>query len=136
MDGGLLSNFPLELVTSNLPEIQEIVGGESAENADSIGLLLDEQQHVPGQSITMANQKEGGFEHRLARLINAMTSARDRVVIERYHDIVCHLPVGGYGTTEFELSLERREALINTAYRHTKAFLQKKKTIRTKRTRG
>jgi hypothetical protein len=45
-------------------------------------------------------------------LINTALSAHDKMVIDAYEKIVVHLPAKGYGTTEFNMSTERRDLLV------------------------
>ena len=46
VDGGLLSNFPLELFVSNAPQVTSVMGDKEAENV--LGLIIDESIPVPG----------------------------------------------------------------------------------------
>ena len=41
-----------------------------------------------------------------------MTGAHDKMVIEEFEHLVVRLPAAGYGTTEFDMSDERRKALL------------------------
>ncbi len=126
VDGGLLSNFPLELVTSDEPSIQALMGGDPAEDAETIGLLIDEGLSVADDP---APPSEGGvlrelqFDDRLARLVDAMTDARDQAVIAQHQSLVCRLPARGYATTDFDLDPARRDALIAAAYNATKLHI-------------
>lgn len=126
VDGGLLSNFPLELVTSNDPAIQSVMGGDPAEDAQTIGLLIDEGLPVAGDPSppSVAGLLDSvQFDDRVARLVDAMTDARDRAVIAQHADIVCRLPAKGYATTDFDLDPARRDALIAAAYEATSQHL-------------
>jgi hypothetical protein len=49
---------------------------------------------------------------RLQRLVNTATGAHDKMVIEEYSHLVVRLPAQGYGTTEFDMSDQRRDALV------------------------
>ena len=44
--------------------------------------------------------------------MNTATTAHDKMVIEEYSHLVVRLPAAGYGTTEFDMSDERRDALV------------------------
>ena len=46
------------------------------------------------------------------KLINTMTQAHDKMVIDSYERYVVHLPAKGYGTIEFGMSEARRDALV------------------------
>ncbi len=116
VDGGLLSNFPIELFVSDLPYITAVMG--SKESDDVLGFLIDESLPVAGATFNQTVQKTGfDFGHiqtiqRLVRLINTVLQAHDKMVIEAFDDLVVRLPAQGYGTTEFDMSDERREALV------------------------
>jgi hypothetical protein len=61
----------------------------------------------------------GGFNlaqlqtaQRISRLVDTLTGAHDKMVIEAFEHLVVRLPAKGYGTVEFDMSDARREALI------------------------
>ena len=60
---------------------------------------------------------------RFGQLVNTVTQARDKMVIDTFSDLVVHLPAKGYGTTEFDMSDERRDALVNAGRAATEAYL-------------
>ena len=110
VDGGVLSNFPLRLVTERVPEI---MGNLDPDAAGTIGLFLDAT--IP------ADGKDGGAPRprlrvadRVTRLIDTMTDAEDQRVMAAYPACVCRIPVGGFGTTEFRMSAERQAVLIKS----------------------
>jgi hypothetical protein len=49
---------------------------------------------------------------RLRRLADTATGAHDKMVLDEYSHLVARLPAQGYGTTEFDMSDERRDALV------------------------
>jgi hypothetical protein len=49
---------------------------------------------------------------RLRRLVDTATGAHDKMVIDEYGHLVLRLPAQGYGTTEFDMTDERRDALV------------------------
>jgi predicted acylesterase/phospholipase RssA len=115
VDGGLLSNFPVELFISDAPQITRLMGPKK--DNPVLGLLIDEKLPVivaKGFFIKV-DIKPGDLRtvQRLQRLANTATSAHDKMVIEEYSHLVVRLPAQGYGTTEFDMSDERREALVN-----------------------
>ncbi|MEI7849081.1 MAG: patatin-like phospholipase family protein [Chloroflexota bacterium] len=115
VDGGLLSNFPIELFLSNLKDVTRVMGDAVSQNI--LGLLIDEEGFVPG---TVANSPLTNtfnitdfiLVQRLSRLIDTTLSARDKMVIDVYADMVVRLPAKGYGTTEFDMSETRKQVLI------------------------
>lgn len=113
VDGGLLSNFPIELFISQDPFVLAMMGTTAAEGV--LGLLIDETLPVAG----METRRDEGttlmglsLPQRLRSLINTATQAHDKMVIDSFQQVVCRLPAEGYDTTEFGMSPERREALI------------------------
>ncbi|MCH8291286.1 patatin-like phospholipase family protein [Candidatus Poribacteria bacterium] len=121
VDGGALSNFPLDLVISRDKEVLDVMGNTDPDGADTLGLLIDESAEVPNSRAPADDDEESGLashvQHlrvvrRIKRLVDTMMQARDKQVIEAYQDKVCRLPAKGYGTTEFDMSDARMEALI------------------------
>ncbi len=117
VDGGILSNFPIELFISGEPQVTRLMGSKQ-DNA-VLGLLIDEALPVPQPPATRGilldvNVKLGELKtvNRLRRLIDTMTGAHDKMVLDEFEDLVVRLPAAGYGTTEFDMSDERRAALV------------------------
>jgi NTE family protein len=114
VDGGLLSGFPIELFIANSWSDWM----DRREGGRILGLLIDERSEVPGQPATsdggIMDGAVGRFRtgRRLINLINTMTQARDKAVTEENKDLVVALPAKGYGTTEFDMTPERRGALV------------------------
>jgi len=117
VDGGLLSNFPIELFISDEAQVVNLMGPKK--NNPVLGMLIDENLPVPIPRargvIVDVNIKPGELRtvQRLQRLANAATSAHDKMVIDEFSHLIARLPAAGYGTTEFEMSDERRMALVN-----------------------
>jgi NTE family protein len=117
VDGGILSNFPIELFISGEPQVTRLMGPKQ-DNA-VLGLLIDESLPVPQPPATKGilldvNVKPGELKtvKRLRRLIDTMTGAHDKMVLDEFEGLVVRLPAAGYGTTEFDMSDERRTALV------------------------
>lgn len=113
VDGGLLSNFPIELFISRDPYVVTMMGKPSDNKV--LGLLIDESLPVYGaELLSQEDFAEVGFTFptQIRNLVDTATQAHDKMVISNYERLVCHLPAKGYGTTEFGMTAERREALI------------------------
>ena len=118
VDGGLLSNFPIELFISDEPQVTGVMGEKETENV--IGFTIDESMTVKDAPPKDGGEKKvggidvGSFEtaRRLGQLVNTVTQAHDKAVIEAFENLVVRLPAKGYGTIEFDMSPERRVALI------------------------
>ena len=117
VDGGLLSNFPIELFLSDLRSVTDVMGSKTSKHV--IGLLIDETLPVPGAK--KPNDKgDGNFDisqlatvQRLNHLINTLLGARDKSVIEAFENFVVRMPALGYGTTEFDMTDKRRNTLVD-----------------------
>ncbi len=127
VDGGLLSNFPIELLISNDKHVIEVMGSKSAlgnPQDQVIGFLIDESLPVPVTDelpfediITII--KESNTVNRLMGLVNAATQAHDKMVIEAFKDCVVRLPAKNYGTLEFDMDENKRQDLMEAAYKAT-----------------
>jgi len=87
VDGGLLSNFPLELFVSDDAEVTRVMGPKG--NDPVLGLMIDETLPVSGAE-TAAKQApkfslgELRTVQRLSNLMNTSLSARDKMVIDAF----------------------------------------------------
>jgi predicted acylesterase/phospholipase RssA len=130
VDGGLLSNFPIELFISNQPQVTAVMGEKVADEMDLLGFLIDETLEVPNAPVEKAMPKAiqiGKFRpiSRITDLVNTMMQARDKSVIEAFERFVIRLPAKSYGTIEFGMSDERRDALIQAGRQSTFAYLER-----------
>jgi NTE family protein len=115
VDGGVLSNFPIELFISREPHVVKLMGPAGAHPV--LGMLIDERLPVAtakGVFVTI-DIKPGELRtvQRLQRLIDTATTAHDKMVLDEYSQLVVRLPAEGYGTTEFDMSDARRDALVD-----------------------
>jgi predicted acylesterase/phospholipase RssA len=139
VDGGVLSNFPIYYLTSDDDEVQEVMGPTIPGDAPNLGLLIDETIPVPGapekESASAATESnEGLLDHvtrlktikRITSILDTLTDAHDRAAIATHEEEVCRLPAKGYGTTEFDMSGKRLEALIAIGRESMKRHLDKR----------
>jgi predicted acylesterase/phospholipase RssA len=114
VDGGLLSNFPIELFISDAPQVLKLMGPKKGNEV--LGLLIDEKLPVVTDKgiLVRINIKPGELKtvQRIQHLVDTATGAHDKMVIEEYSHLVARLPAQGYGTTEFDMSDDRRDALV------------------------
>ena len=117
VDGGLLSNFPIELFISDLKTVKDVMGDKTSQNV--LGLLIDETLPVPGAKTSKGDTGKGKFDisqlatvQRVNHLVNTLLGARDKSVIETFESYVARMPAKGYGTTEFDMTDERRDTLV------------------------
>ncbi len=135
VDGGVLSNFPIDLLCSRDAEVVEVMGDTDPDAVPNLGMLIDEKLAVDGsgniEDELGDDSVEGGLlnnvkrlktVNRIKNLANTMMQAHDLCVIEAHENEVCHLPAKDYGTTEFDMSDVRLEALINAGRKAMKAF--------------
>ena len=112
VDGGLLSNFPIELFLSNDPYVISLMGPKTGQSV--LGFLIDENLAVAGDDEPSPRDPPADVlpVTRLLSLIETATQAHDKMVIDAFEQFVCRLPAQGYQTTEFDMTDERRERLI------------------------
>lgn len=112
VDGGILSNFPIDLFISDAPQITKLMGPK--QDIPVLGLLIDEKLPVAKGLFVRVTIKPGDLKtvQRLRRLVDTATGAHDKMVMDEYSHLVVRLPAQGYGTTEFDMSDERRNALV------------------------
>lgn len=125
VDGGMLANFPIELFISDAPYVTRLMGPKQANPI--LGFLIDESQIVQRPPVARGlvrvdiDPYQLRTVQRILRLVNTMTTAHDKMVIDEFRHLVVKLPAGGYGTTEFDLSDADRNALVDAgraAMRH------------------
>jgi predicted acylesterase/phospholipase RssA len=133
VDGGMLSNFPIELFISDESYVTRLMGPKL--NQAVLGLLVDESIAVPQSAGTRGfivdvnvKPQELRTVQRLERLVNTMTTAHDKMVMEEFESVVVRLPAGGYGTTEFDMSDGRRDALVQAGRNAMKMYFEKSAT--------
>lgn len=112
VDGGILSNFPIDLFISDAPQVTKLMGPK--QDIPVLGLLIDEKLPVAKGLFVRVTIKPGDLKtvQRLRRLVDTATGAHDKMVMDEYSHLVVRLPAQGYGTTEFDMSDERRNALV------------------------
>lgn len=128
VDGGLLSNFPLELFVSDDAAVTNVMGPKVGDNV--LGMLIDETLPVSGAEMAVqpAPKFSVGELHvvrRLSNLVNTTLSARDKMVIDAFENRVVRMPAKGYGTTEFDMTDERRELLVKAGRDAMQAYFQR-----------
>lgn len=123
VDGGLLSNFPIELYISDAPQVTKLMGPKTSNPV--LGLLIDDKLAVTKGLFVRINIRPGELKtvQRIRRLVDTATGAHDKMVIEEYSHLVVRLPAQGYGTTEFDMTDERRDALVNAGREAMKIYL-------------
>jgi predicted acylesterase/phospholipase RssA len=129
VDGGVLSNFPIELLISDESPVTRLMGPKSADPV--LGMLIDESMPVPPPpSDTRGTLLEVDIQvaelrivKRLMNLVDTVTTAHDKMVIDAFSELVVHLPAGGYGTTEFAMSDAKRDALVEAGRKAMNRYL-------------
>ena len=131
VDGGLLSNFPIELFVSSAAHITAVMGKKHGE--DVLGLLIDESKPVAAQTVhntepapTKLDVSQLQVVRRILRLVDTVTGAHDKMVADGLREKVVRLPARGYGTTEFDMSDTRRNALVEAGRQTMKVYLTQK----------
>jgi predicted acylesterase/phospholipase RssA len=122
VDGGALSNFPINLLTSDEAQVQAVMGDTDPHSAPTIGFLIDESLQVENAPPPPADDgDETGIVDdikrlrtvsRISRLMNTMMAAHDSQLIRTFDELICRLPAKTYGTMEFDMTEARRAALV------------------------
>jgi predicted acylesterase/phospholipase RssA len=125
VDGGVVSNFPLHLFAD--PEDDEVrgcMGPAPLERARPLGFYLDASLPVQGSGDPPPPPPaHAGLISRINAILDTMMSAGDNAIVEAHREFVCRLPVQGYGTTEFNRTDARVNALFNAGVTATLAYL-------------
>jgi len=125
VDGGLLSNFPIELFVSNEKRVTDVMGPRRSGGV--LGFLIDESLPVEGAPERPVRSEAFDFTklrtvQRIHQLLNTATLAHDKAVIEAFENMVVRLPAKGYGTTEFDMSVARQQALLAAGRREMQRY--------------
>lgn len=127
VDGGIISNFPIELFISRLDHVTAVMGPKRSENI--VGLMIDEEQEVKDAPPPVEEQSDGltdfGDTRTMARfgaLLNTIIASHDKMILESSTGLVIRLPAKGYGTVEFDMSPQRRQALIDAGREATRIY--------------
>lgn len=133
VDGGLLSNFPIELFISDEPTVTAVMGEKTHPNV--LGLMIDEKLPVPG-AIPTTQKTSGGIDigelqtvKRLSALMSTVLGARDKAVVSSLENSVVRLPAKGYGTVEFDMSDNRRKCLVDAGRQAMRVYLDNLKEL-------
>ena len=62
---------------------------------------------------------------RIRKLVDTMTTAHDKLAIKAHEKEICRLPAKGYGTTEFDMSDRRLQALIKAGRKAMKEYFDR-----------
>lgn len=129
VDGGLLSNFPIELFVSQDPTVKAVMGEETAGNV--LGMLIDETLPVKGvieQTIVPGSFRLSELRavQRLTGLMNTALTAHDKMVIDAFERLVARMPARGFGTTEFDMSDEKRECLVRAGRESLRDYFERR----------
>lgn len=128
VDGGLLSNFPIELFVSRDQIVIDLMGPKTSENV--LGLLIDESLPVKGTETAVkpaAKLSLGDLRtvQRISNLVNTTMGARDKMIIDAFEKFVVRLPAQGYGTTEFDMTDERQKLLVTAGCEAMQAYFER-----------
>lgn len=127
VDGGMLSNFPIDLVACADERIRKIMGDDADPTASlNLGMLIDEGLDVPGIDTTPKREHPLRTVRRIQRMVDTMTGARDNALIDQYSDQICRLPAKGYGTTEFDMPKVKIDALVEAGRTAMREHLTKR----------
>ncbi|MCB9136057.1 MAG: patatin-like phospholipase family protein [Anaerolineales bacterium] len=119
VDGGALSNFPIDHFLDDTLEIREVMGPDKG-SGNVVGFLIDDTIPVPNLPAKPGTEKAKTeldkrwfiVLDRVNNLINTITQAHDKSTMLAYKNNVCHLPAKGVGTVEFDMTNDRINTLM------------------------
>lgn len=129
VDGGVLSNFPLALLTADSEQTVAMMDRQ-ADDCRPLGLLLDEQIAVPNDPAggARAPSAQGLVMSRMfgrvGDLLDTMGMNRDGRAMRAHEELICRLPAKGYGTLDFGVDKARKQAMIDAAREATTRHLR------------
>jgi predicted acylesterase/phospholipase RssA len=130
VDGGVLSNFPIDLIATAGDRAKAIMGGDTDPDRDeNLGMLIDESLEVPGVPPVPERKHELRTVRRIQRLVDTMSGARDNALIREFRKAVCRLPARGYGTTEFDMPGSKIEKLVEAGRAAMRSHLSERGLI-------
>ena len=133
VDGGMLSNFPIALFLSTRPEVGDIVGPPQSKNV--LGFVIDDRLAVPNlppspEMISLpTNLGELRTVRRLSGLVSTMMSAHDNMAVTVFAKNVVRLPARGIGVTQFDMSDDQRNALVDGGRKAMREFLAQQEVL-------
>ncbi len=128
VDGGMLSNFPIELFLSDDLSVVNVMGPK--QDTAVLGMLIDEEAEVPQPLEPAAaifldvnvHPSEFNTVKRIKALVATALGAHDKSVMDEYEQLIVRLPAKGYGVVEFDLPPHRLEALLNAGRNATALY--------------
>ena len=132
VDGGVGSNFGIEMVVSEEPEFIEAMEIEPDRDR-VVGLFLNDAIPVERAKGTKPAPEESNdpmhgrwlsVKERNQALLTTLLKNHDHFIVRTHPDVVCHLPVGGFDTLEFDMSEERIELLMANGQEAMRECLQ------------
>jgi NTE family protein len=132
VDGGLLSNFPIALFLADRSDVAAVVGPARTRNV--LGLLIDESLQVPNRPPRPAAPSRFSLGSlrtvdRIHRLLTTATAAHDNMAISAFSRHVVRLPAGGYGTVQFDMDDDERQALLDAGRTAMVSFLAQQSVL-------
>lgn len=130
VDGGLSSNLPVAFILPNASAlVTHLMGEPPAEPWLPVGLGIDTGREVPGAPAQADGESLGGrllhsrLGHRVQALVDTLLLGSDLTVADASPVPLCLLPAKGYSAAEFDMSVERAEALLDAARTTTARYL-------------
>lgn len=131
VDGGLISNLPLAFI---LPAASALVGQamgpHPSGHAVPVGLSIDTSLEVAGAPPAPEDASLGGrllgsrMGRRLHAIVDTLLLGSDLTVSDAAPVPLCRLPARGYSASEFDMSLDRANALLDAARQATASYLE------------
>ena len=120
------------MVVSEEPEFIEAMGTEP-DRERVVGLFLNDAIPVEAaegteppaaESDDLLHSSWSSVKERNQALLTTLLKNHDHFIVRTHPDVVCHLPVGGFDTLEFDMSEERVEILLAAGQEAMRECLQ------------
>lgn len=123
VDGGVVSNFALRLISE--PEDEEVLAwmGSGHPPAQVLGLYLDASLPMAEYEVPSRKGLHSPLMARIDSLIDTMMNASDNSAIRTHPELICRLPVKGVGSTQFDLPDAGYKALFDSAHAAMMTYL-------------
>lgn len=126
VDGGMLSNFPIHLLSNPDPDTVTLLG--EAPPRPYIGFLIDEQLAVPDTPPMPPPRNPRHPLRRIGRILETLLESHHATIIEQCaaRREVCRLPAAAYSSSELDMEDGRLRALVAAADAATDAYLRER----------
>jgi len=131
IDGGVLYNFPLLLISSS-DDLVQLSMGKCELNPRLVGFLLDESQSFTTEAVVKRKglldkiREHSPLISLLMMITDSLLNHTNNFMTKAHKDKIVFLPVKEMDTTEFDVSEKKLRELIDAAFKATETFFDAK----------